>query len=357
MDRDRENSRLDEEQLRRFLDSQEEKFAKHYNKERSWANLVRRIRVRRLRRIGVYSAVASVALVVLLFTVGPQLSKVWAPQIAEVATERSFPEVGGRKAVLTLDDGSEIDLAVQSERIWSKDSSVVISNTPEKSITYESQSKAKAALQFNTLTVERGGEYQLYLPDGTFVMLNSESSLRYPIAFGDKREVFLTGEAYFEVEADPKHPFIVTTGEHRAEALGTVFNVSAYSKSKIETTLAEGAMKVSAFDSSVVLKPNQQSTVGRAAEKIEVKSVDAKQFTSWTQGLYEFQRTSLEDIVSQLERWYDVEFEFKDSDLRSKTFGGVIFRNEELSFAIEVIERVSDVRFSREDDVIYIDTK
>ena len=181
----------------------------------------------------------------------------------------------------------------------------------------------------------------MILSDGTRIWMNAESLLRYPTSFiGEKREVFLEGEAFFEVAKDAKHPFIVHTNRHSVEVLGTSFNISAYPDYKVYTTLAEGRIKVSTAKVSVVLNPDQQA---------------AYLFTSWAKGNYEFRNTSLSEIVAQLSRWYNVDIYFKNESLKDKRFAGIIFRDEELNFAIEVIERVSNVHFTREEETIYIE--
>ena len=179
---------------------------------------------------------------------------------------------------------------------------------------------------------------------------------RYPTSFvKEKREVFLEGEAFFEVAKDVRHPFIVHTDRHVVEVLGTSFNISAYPDYKVYTTLAEGRIKVSTSKISVILNPDQQAIIEPDDEDIVTRDVPAYLFTSWAKGNYEFRNTSLEEIVAQLSRWYNVDICFRNESLKHKRFAGIIFRDEELNFAIEVIEKVSDVHFIREGGVIYIE--
>ena len=159
----------------------------------------------------------------------------------------------------------------------------------------------------------------------------------------------MTGEAYFEVAKDNKRPFIVSVSDNKIEVLGTKFNVSAYPENKIYTTLAEGKVKIYNQEASVTLLPNQQAAMHETGD-IEVENVDASLFTSWSQGMYEFRKTELGDIAAQLSRWYNVDIRFNNEKLKHKRFAGVIFRNNELSFAIKVIEKVSNVKFIRENN-------
>lgn len=134
-----------------------------------------------------------------------------------------------------------------------------------------------------------------------------------------------------------------------------VFNISAYPDYKVYTTLAEGRIKVSTTKVSVVLNPDQQAVIEPNNDDIVTRDVPAYLFTSWAKGNYEFRNTSLSEIVAQLSRWYNVDIYFKNESLKDKRFAGIIFRDEELNFAIEVIERVSNVHFTREEETIYIE--
>ena len=224
----------------------------------------------------------------------------------------------------------------------------------DESIIYQkSEEKGTEEIKYNTLSVPRGGEFHLILSDGTKVWLNSESTLRYPIHFSTIREVSLTGEGYFEVAKD-KAPFIVTIRDNKkVEVLGTKFNISAYTDNPIYTTLVEGKVKVSQEKSFFILSPNQQAMF-LDNDSFNIMEVDAELYTSWTNGLYKFHSTRLSDIINQLSRWYDVDIQFKDKQLMDRRFTGAISRNNELGYAIYLIEKISNVKFITENDTIYI---
>ena len=105
----------------------------------------------------------------------------------------------------------------------------------------------------------------------------------------------------------------------------------------------------------VNINPDQQAVIEPDNDDIVTRDVPAYLFTSWAKGNYEFRNTSLSEIVAQLSRWYNVDIYFKNESLKDKRFAGIIFRDEELNFAIEVIERVSNVHFTREGETIYIE--
>lgn len=353
----KENEKKDKKYFEYYLAERENEFRSHYQHEKSWNALQGKIRKRKLFRVGLYAVTASAACLLLAFGTSHLFSLYNNTQQkdAVVAAAVSFPETGSRKAILTLEDGEQVDLSVREGDI-ANTSSAVIRNEANQALTYRQVQDAVSAPKENTLTVPRGGEYQLVLADGTRVWMNAESELRYPTSFSGKhREVYLEGEAFFEVAKDPDHTFIVHTARHSVEALGTSFNVSAYAHYKVYTTLAEGKVKVTTPAASVILTPDHQAVIGETDDAIAVHEVRASLFTSWAKGNYEFRNTPLEEIAAQLSRWYDVDISFKDESLKHKRFAGVIFRREELNFAIEVIEQVSDVRFVREGGTIYIE--
>lgn len=330
-------------------------FIEQYDATNSWNKLLKKRARRQIRRI-IYTSGAIAASFLIIFTLSYTLfsHKVSNKEIVLSTVKDSFPETGSRKAILILDDGQTIDLGIKEGKITNEKGTIVAISKANESLTYTTNKKEiKKEIKYNTLTVPRGGEYQLTLSDGTKVWLNAESSLRYPVCFYDKREVTLTGEAYFEVAKDSKHPFIVHSANNSIEVLGTKFNVSAYPDNNMQTTLAEGKVKVSNSNLSVILLPNQQATIQESGN-INIKDVNAQLFISWAQGVYEFRQTDLQSIAAQLSRWYDVDISFKNEGLKQKLFAGVIFRNNELSFAIEVIEDISNVKFIRDNNKIYV---
>lgn len=320
---------------------------------KSWQDIQGRIKRRQNRRVMLAAATVAAVFALLLcatYYILPSdiFSRKGSPVIAS-----SYPEMGYKKAILTLSDGEVIDLARQSGKIEREDDGTEIHNENQQ-LVYKPAYVDGDVSRRNVLTVPRGGEYQLVLSDGTKVWINAESSLSYPEVFGKTREVVLTGEAYFEVQKDSDRPFIVRVGEQAVEVLGTHFNISAYPESSFYTTLLEGKVKVDNRKQAVVLAPNEQAVIVPGQENIVVREVDAAAYASWIHGCYRFSDTGLGDILAQLSRWYNVEFRFADESLKYKRFAGIVYRDEELGFAINVIERVSNVRFTRDSNIIYV---
>ena len=147
---------------------------------------------------------------------------------------------------------------------------------------------------------------QLTLSDGTRIWLNAESSLKYPDTFEGKaqREVYLEGEAYFEVSKNPQHPFLVKTTAIETQVLGTSFNIKAYSKKDVQVTLLEGSIKVSdKHHNNILLKPGEHTN-----EKLHKSQVEnVSQYRAWTTGSFYFDNTELIEIMRELGRWYNID--------------------------------------------------
>jgi transmembrane sensor len=253
---------------------------------------------------------------------------------------------GGNKATLMLSSGSVIDLdSAQDGALATQGSSQVI-KLNDSVLTYASGTKSAEAVAYNTLATPKGGQYLLVLPDGTKVWLNAASSITYPTAFaGQERKVAITGEAYFEVAKNEKLPFIVQKGEMTMQVLGTHFNVNTYEdEDAMKTTLLEGSVKILRGSNSSVLRPGQQAILGNNNGQIQViNDANIEEVMAWKNGLFHFNNSSLQDVMRQIARWYDVEIEYKGA-IPTRQFGGEISRNSNASEVLKILE-LSKVHF------------
>lgn len=269
---------------------------------------------------------------------------------------------GKSKALLILADGSSIDLESKGlNTIKEKDGTQIINNS--KSISYLSSNAGKPlqAAVINKLIIPRGGEYQLTLADGTKVWLNSETRLQYPTRFtGSKREVILSGEAFFEVTKDPGKPFIVKVEHMDVKVFGTSFNVKAYPDEKgTETTLVEGKVQLTTDlpeykTKEVFLAPGENVNMSATSSSFTKKKVDANIYTSWINGEFVFQNDNLEEVLTRLSRWYDFQFSFARPELKHFHFTGTLKRHEDISQIIDHIEYTSGLKISIKESTIYI---
>ncbi|UMB62023.1 DUF4974 domain-containing protein [Lutibacter sp. A80] len=250
-------------------------------------------------------------------------------------------EIGTDKAILTLEDGAKIALE--------KGKSVTTTNAESngEELVYK-QAVSNAEIKYNTLTVPRGGQFFVELIDGTKVWLNSESQLKYPIAFieGETRKVeLLYGEAYFEVSPSTKNKgskFMVLNNAQEIEVLGTKFNVKAYKKeTNIYTTLIEGKVAVNTAAAKQLLKPNQQSKVQIGNNQLSVRTVDAAIEIAWIHGDFVFKHSKLKDIVTVLGRWYNVDIEIENKSLENLKFNGEFGKSQNLEDILILIKNTN----------------
>lgn len=256
---------------------------------------------------------------------------------------------GTQKAILVLEDGQKVDL-INTEKNEIEQTGAVIS-LDKKELAYKIDGlKAETIKEeiYNTLIIPKAGEYSFTLSDGTKVWINSDTKLKYPVNFiGDKRVIYLEGEAYFEVKRNEKKPFIVKTfDELNVEVLGTKFNVDAYKENEIiKTTLLSGKVRVSKGKQNTILKLDQQAVLNRQSNKIIRKEVDAYRFVAWKDGKFLFEDERLEDIMVRLSRWYGVEVFFMNQEVKDFHFTGDLERYGNISKILSMIEKATNIKF------------
>lgn len=198
------------------------------------------------------------------------------------------------------------------------------------------------------LTTAYGTIAKITLSDGSEVWLNSGSKLVYPKRFkGKKREVHLTGEAYFKVESDPSHQFDVKTSDGlTVSAYGTEFNVQAYAEeSSIETTLAKGNITVRHPEADIKqdLKPGEQLHYSKIKKRTNLRAVSLLAETAWKDGKIIFQRTPMEKVAKQLSRHFNVEILLEGKDIYEYTYSAT-FTTETLAEVLSLLEKTAPIR-------------
>jgi transmembrane sensor len=258
---------------------------------------------------------------------------------------------GTNTAVLTLANGTNIALDKAGNGVVAKAGNTAITKMKNGLLAYTAGDNTGAAASdaLNTITIPRGGQYTITLPDGTSVWLNSQSSLTFPVTFkGAERKVSLTGEAYFEVAKNKQMPFIVHTGNADVKVLGTHFNVKAYlEENAVKTTLLEGSVSFSNSSSSVLLTPGEQGLAEVAGGKITQKKVNINQVMAWKSGYFIFREDDIHDIMKQISRWYDVDVEYR-GNLSNIKFGGTYSKNKDITELLKGLELTGLVHFKIE---------
>jgi ferric-dicitrate binding protein FerR (iron transport regulator) len=258
---------------------------------------------------------------------------------------------GKQGAILTLADGRQVVLDSLANGIVARQNgaAVVLRNGQ---LTYDAVASARPEINYNTITAPRGRQFRLVLPDGSRVWLNAASSLTYPTAFsGRERSVQLNGEAYFEIAKDEQLPFRVNIDDKTGiQVLGTRFNVNAYpEEAHIKTTLLEGAVRMISGKHNAILAPGQAAQISRRAGEQAIKIIDQADPGSalaWKNGLFDFEDASLEEVMRQLARWYDIEVVY-EKGIPPIVFGGKMSRDMMLSDLLKVLDE-SEVHFRTE---------
>lgn len=282
-------------------------------------------------------------------------------------------------AVLTLADGNKIVLdSLGNGQLPAQPGANVLLNNGQ--LIYHNNSSNITTASYNTISTPRARQFKIALPDGSQVWLNAASTLRYPTVFtGSERKVFVTGEAYFEIKKLPltgkagNMPFKVSIeaasgaalGE--VEVLGTHFNINAYDDEEaVRTTLLEGKVRVSksvplqsgsnqqsAMEAgrAVVLKPGEQAVLAAANSPTSRgftidhspltihHSPDLEQVVAWKNGVFNFQDATLEQVMRQLARWYDIEVVY-EKGIPEIEFEGEMNRQNELTSVLHSLERL-----------------
>lgn len=245
---------------------------------------------------------------------------------------------GSAKACLILPDGSSIDLDSKPDTLRVKNANFINNG---RTLAY--LDSVVAIPEKHILRVPRGGEYNLVLADGTKVWLNAETELHYPDHFtGGSREVQLTGEAYFEVTKDVIRPFYVKTAGMVVKVLGTSFNVRAYPEEIQQATLVNGKVEVACAGRYMQINPGEQLTMANGQP--EVREVNVNNYVGWKEQRFVFDDKMLIEVLSDLERWYDVSVFIADNAVRELRFTANLPKYENMDKVLQIIELAACVK-------------
>ena len=266
-----------------------------------------------------------------------------------------------RQDEIVLQSGSEssetIDVS-ESRNVTDKEGNII--GKQEKNRLVYSNGYSTGKLVYNTLKIPYGKKFEVQLSDGTVIHMNSGTSLRYPVQFlkNKSRQVFLTGEAYFEVSKDKEHPFKVNTQEVNVEVLGTKFNVNSYTEdTSTDVVLVEG--KVSLYkdkkntENQVYLLPGIKGSNKRGQQKITTEDVNTDYYTAWVKGSLVFKNESFSSIIKKLERQYNVTFINKNKALGKEIFNAR-FDNEPIEVVLKYFSDSYAIDYTIAEDEITI---
>ena len=303
-----------------------------------------------------YLQVAASILVIFLFSTtiyfyrSSLASKSQLP-IAQSVAKLEDKQPAKNIAILTLGNNSQIVLDEASSGEIAQEGGVSILKTDKGELVYKIRNSNKLSTndlnKYNTISTPMGGKFKVILPDGSLVLLNAASTLKYPVHFDEKlRKVSFTGEAYFEIakledKRKKRVPFYVYSNDQIVEVLGTHFNINSYDNEEYsKTTLLEGSVKIINEKSAApakILKPGQQAVIKRGDVQTKIMIADEAQALAWKDGYFLFKNTNIKDVVNELERWYNVDIQYED-EMEFENITGYISRNVKISSVLKMLQ-------------------
>jgi len=261
---------------------------------------------------------------------------------------------GSNKATLKT-HGREIILNNAKNGTIINQGSVSVNKNADGEISYTSIGEAdNFKVVYDTITVPRGGTFNVTLSDGSKMWLNAATTVRYPEKFtGSERKVeLLTGEAYFEVVHNAKKPFRVLSNNQVVEDIGTHFNIKAYNDEPfVKTTLVEGRIKVSAGETYRIINPGQQAIL--ANNQINIIPVDVTEEIAWKNGDFQFDNADVRTVMRELARWYVVDIKY-EGNFHDVHYSGLIPRNSNISAVLRMLKETGNTNFKLEGKTVIV---
>ena len=322
--------------------------------------ITKRQRTRKNRRIKTiirYAAILTLPLVaagIFLLQKKDRQAIVSISEVIKPGEHKAVLITGGGERI-TLSDSTLSPIQEQNGMIVNVMNNKVFYTLPEDSLcTQESPI-------FNTLQIPRGGEYFLTLADGTEVSLHAETEIRYPVQFtGNKRVVYLDGEAYFTVAPDKKKPFTVVSTHASVSVLGTQFNFRAYpDEQDVQTTLVSGSviMQSEKYKQQIKLVPGEQGVLEKRSANLTKQEVNTYLYTAWKDGRFAFRDARLEDLFNILARWYDLSVFYQSPEAKDIRFTGDLNKTDDFKSILKIIEQNERVTFTVNQRTVFIQAK
>lgn len=373
-----ENKRVFEEVITNRMAFLQKEYDQQVEPEKEWQRLWKQVQEenhtpktgRRKRKVGqkIWYTVAAGICILLALAGG------WLLQQKNNAAPTPLAKaehVGKRSAELIVSTGETIDLS-RLEFTRKVVDGALITNDTMKMLSYREDSgritgksptdkkeKTSRDIVYHTLRIPAGADYQVTLADGTKVWLNCESTLRYPVEFGEEqREVFLDGEGYFEVNKAAEWPFIVNTEEMKVRVTGTKFNVKSYSTEPVvHATLVEGSVRAYTDHTRVQLTPSEQFRLDKMTGETSVRKVDTEVYTGWTEGMFVFRNQRMEEVMNDLARWYKMTVFYSSSEVKDIHISANLGRYENIDDLLEIINESGKVVAIRKENTITIHSR
>lgn len=304
------------------------------------------------RKQSVKYAISAAAIIVILLSIGIFNTTKTKTSSIEEFVKTANDQSPNDNIKLILSDSKNVEITENNSTISYSNTGENVAIGASKSVSQETSKHN--SIVFNTLLVPYGKRSEIVLADGSKVWLNSGSKLIFPAAFtGEKREVYLEGEAIFEVTHNAKQPFVVKLDKQDIEVLGTVFNVSNYTDDDtIYTVLKSGSIQLSYKNNSishalehVKITPNTLAAYNKIDNDIKTNTVNVDKYFSWRDGIFIFKNDSLKSIMKKIARYYNVEIVINDQNLANQTFSGYLDVKENIENVIKIINETETSQF------------
>lgn len=320
-------------------------FIKEYSAIEAYQEFAGRVKQAKCRKrtLALYRYVAAV---ILLFVLGGSFYFFHDTKDEPIAFVQKI-QPGSCKAILTEPDGTKIDISDTTFLAFVQKSVMSRKNGEEKVV---------AETLYHTITIPRGGEYDLLLSDGSRLRMNSESEIRVPVTFEKgQREVFMKGEIFFDITRDSLAPFVVHTHQGDIRVLGTSFNVRDYQDEDfLYTTLVNGKVAFEREGNYSYLKPGEQLRLNKEDGKTTVETVDVLLYCSWKDGRFVFEKQRLEVIMNTIARWYNINVFYESSSVKDILFTGNIKRYGDLEQVVSMLKLINKIDIKIKDRNVFV---
>ncbi|MCW3464103.1 FecR family protein [Chitinophaga nivalis] len=288
------------------------------------------------------------------------IAGIWVYQVRKHILSSQYANVIRKQNVIQfkLGDGAVINLKDSVMQTITSAHTILNANNKEMNLRQLTPTGMADSI-ISELKIPAQRDYTITLSDGSTVRLNAATILKFPLAFhGKERTVFVHGEAFFNVVSDPNHPFIVNTPNGTIKVLGTSFNVNTYRPGQLITSLTSGAVAIYHGNNNIVIQPGTEAVVKKASAAsntgFAVRKFNKTVILSWMNGIYNFHRAPLQDIIEMIPRWFDVQVVFDDPTLATEYFTGAMDKNKDLQIFMTSLKNTNAIQYYYQGNTLHI---